>query len=346
MKEKPFFSIIMPAYNSEKTIGIALKSVRRQNIDDTDVEILVIDGGSTDRTRTIARKYSAIILDNPKKLPEYAKAIGFQKAKGEYVIEMDSDEELLSANQLQKRKDFLVQHREIKALMANTILPAPKCGIASSYINYCGDPFSFFIYDIKKTKIETFKKFADTFEEGGMVFKFYHHDLIPIADGGTLTLSLSYIKQNFSKDWDTVAFACTAFDRVVNKTMCCGCIKSDSIRHYSNGTFKVYLSKLRFRVINNLFYKGESGFSAREHKKILFERKIIFVLYSASVIWPLFDSIRLAIIYRDWRFLLHIVYLYYVYACIFYYSLRYLFGKNVANESYGDIGNHEKANKK
>ena len=71
----PFFSMIMPTYNSELTIEMALKSIRMQDLPEEQIEILVIDGGSQDRTREIAAKYKANILDNNKKFPEYAKRI-------------------------------------------------------------------------------------------------------------------------------------------------------------------------------------------------------------------------------------------------------------------------------
>ena len=73
MNSKFYFSIIMATYNSEKTIDKALASIRKQNFTQEEIELLVVDGGSTDSTREIARKYKATILDNPYKLPEPAK---------------------------------------------------------------------------------------------------------------------------------------------------------------------------------------------------------------------------------------------------------------------------------
>lgn len=66
-------TIIMPTYNSERTIEQSLQSIRKQTIDQEQVEILVLDGGSTDATKKIAEKYGATVVINEKRLPELAK---------------------------------------------------------------------------------------------------------------------------------------------------------------------------------------------------------------------------------------------------------------------------------
>lgn len=87
--EEIYFSIIMPTYNSESTIEMALKSIRNQDLPKASVEILVIDGGSVDATLEIAVRYHAIVLDNPKRFPEYAKRIGLAVAKGHWIVMQD-----------------------------------------------------------------------------------------------------------------------------------------------------------------------------------------------------------------------------------------------------------------
>lgn len=126
----PSISVIMPAYNAERTIELALRSIRMQTIADQ-IEILVIDGGSTDATREIARQYGAVILENPHRLPEPAKLIGIQRAKGRYVVKQDTDEELIDPRQLERRIEFFSRHPQVRCIVCDEQRPDLNGGISA-----------------------------------------------------------------------------------------------------------------------------------------------------------------------------------------------------------------------
>lgn len=92
-----FVSIIVPAKNEERFIGDCLESILSQDYPKDKLEILVVDGMSTDRTREIVRKFEAQnskseikLLDNPKVITPSAMNIGIKNAKGEIIIKMDA----------------------------------------------------------------------------------------------------------------------------------------------------------------------------------------------------------------------------------------------------------------
>ena len=151
----PRVSIIMPAYNAADTIETALQSIRRQTIAD-EVEILVIDGGSTDDTRAIARRYGATVLDNPQRLPEPAKVIGMRRAAGRYIVEQDTDEEWLRPDQLEQRLALFAQYPDVHCIVCDVQHPGPDAGLAAAYLCACGDPFSFFVNRLHKGVYRTF----------------------------------------------------------------------------------------------------------------------------------------------------------------------------------------------
>lgn len=336
---RPFFSILMPTYNSEKTITYSLESIKNQTIDKSEIELLVIDGGSKDNTIEIAKKYGATILQNHKRLPEYAKLIGTKNAKGHFIIRMDSDEEFTYVEQLKDRMTFLKKNPNIKVLLTNSLISGRKeiCGISSDYMNAFGDPFSYFVYKTKSNRTNTYRHNVIEENENNAVMKFDKDDILPLADGDASCLSLDYLKENFSDFFDNIDFTCAAFDYALKGSKLCGCIKKDIIKHNSTSSFKSYMSKLKFRVINNIYHKDESGFSSREIlNSKLKNRKYLFCIYAAIIPLPILDSIKLGIKYKNWTYLLHFIYLYYVCLEIICHGFLKIIGVTKKNTKYGD----------
>lgn len=313
-KEKsPIFSIIMPAYNSQSTIEMALRSIRMQDMPKEDVEILVIDGGSSDKTIEIAKKYDVTILDNPQKLPEYAKRIGFASAHGKWIIMQDSDEVLTDTAQLRKRKEFFEKNTNVYCLVLDKYVPGENCGVACAYVNYVGDPFNYVIYHLSDSRIKSNKRKLKQETKEGNIYCFLENDLIPIGDGGTTTIDIIKAKELFGEDYFTQEFAVSAFYNMVLATQYVGCIPHDNVKHYSLATFRSYLRKLDFRVYTNLNGMNQAGYAVRAQKSAkLKRRKVYFVLYCLSVVLPIFDSIKMCIQYKRASLLLHFFYTYYI----------------------------------
>lgn len=92
--EAPLVTVVMPIYNEERFIEDTLMRVVKQDYPEERLEILVVDGMSTDSTRklvlNIADKYSSIqLLDNPKKKSSSGRNIGFRSGKGEFFVVID-----------------------------------------------------------------------------------------------------------------------------------------------------------------------------------------------------------------------------------------------------------------
>lgn len=91
-------SIIIPTRNSARFLENTLKSIKKQSY--KDIEVLVIDGKSTDKTIEIAKKYKANIVFYVPKVPKgtfdapHKRNYGVNKAKGAYVYYVDADMEL------------------------------------------------------------------------------------------------------------------------------------------------------------------------------------------------------------------------------------------------------------
>ena len=84
-------SIILPTYNNEKTIDECLRSVFIQEFSKRNFEVLLIDGGSNDKTLDIAKKYPIKLIHNPKRNEEAARILGINEAKGDILCFIDAD---------------------------------------------------------------------------------------------------------------------------------------------------------------------------------------------------------------------------------------------------------------
>ncbi|MFC2072266.1 glycosyltransferase family 2 protein [Chloroflexota bacterium] len=80
-------SVIIIAKNAEETIEDCLSSIQRNN----PAEIIVVDGNSADRTVEIARCYTDRIYSDDGNGPSFARQLGAEQAKQEYVAYVDSD---------------------------------------------------------------------------------------------------------------------------------------------------------------------------------------------------------------------------------------------------------------
>ena len=89
------YSIIMPAYNAEKYIEKAIKSVINQSYKKW--ELIIVDDGSNDNTIKIIQKYVSTdkrikLFQNPKKGAGAARNYGILNSKGKYIAFIDSDD--------------------------------------------------------------------------------------------------------------------------------------------------------------------------------------------------------------------------------------------------------------
>jgi glycosyltransferase involved in cell wall biosynthesis len=98
----PTISVVTPTFNSEKTLDKCLGLVRNQNYPQDKIEIILGDGGSTDTTLEIAKKYGAKVVNIPSKKQhaEYNRGVAFNKAKGDYVLVLDHDNYMTSNHYL------------------------------------------------------------------------------------------------------------------------------------------------------------------------------------------------------------------------------------------------------
>jgi glycosyltransferase involved in cell wall biosynthesis len=97
----PSVSFVIPTLNSARTLERCLSSIRAQEYGD--VEIVIVDAGSSDGTLELAEKFGVDqVVDNPLQTGEAGKARGAQAARGEILAFVDSDNVLVGNDWLER----------------------------------------------------------------------------------------------------------------------------------------------------------------------------------------------------------------------------------------------------
>lgn len=116
MKNQPLVSVIIPTYNKAQYLKKAVESVLNQTY--KKIEVIVIDDGSTDNTAEIVKSFNdprIIYFWKENKGPAVARNTGIKKAKGKYIVFLDSDD-LWLKEKLETQIDFMEKNSEIGLL--------------------------------------------------------------------------------------------------------------------------------------------------------------------------------------------------------------------------------------
>ena len=104
-KSQPDISVIIPAFNRAHTLPKALDSVLSQTLKPR--EIIVVDDGSTDETNAVLANYPGLcIISQDNRGVSAARNVGIEKAGGEWLAFLDSDDEWLK-EKLEKQWDAI-----------------------------------------------------------------------------------------------------------------------------------------------------------------------------------------------------------------------------------------------
>jgi glycosyltransferase involved in cell wall biosynthesis len=131
----PRVSFIVPTLNVEALLDNCLASIVRQSYPRDRHEIILADARSTDRTRDIAKKYGAIVLDDDGKNMEEGKRLALRHATGELIVFVDADNEITHADYIELAVKTLGANPQALGV-ESYYLPSPKMSSFCAYITH------------------------------------------------------------------------------------------------------------------------------------------------------------------------------------------------------------------
>jgi glycosyltransferase involved in cell wall biosynthesis len=124
MNEQIKVSVIIPTYNDSKHIVSAIESVLSQSF--KEIDIIVIDDGSTDDTKIILDKYiksnKIIYIYQDNGGQSSARGKGVKISKAEYLAFIDSDDEWINKDKLKLQVSFLNENNDYAMVGTNGII--------------------------------------------------------------------------------------------------------------------------------------------------------------------------------------------------------------------------------
>jgi glycosyltransferase involved in cell wall biosynthesis len=338
----PLVTIIIATFNSQKTLPLVLQSIRNQEFLQENLEILLVDGGSTDETQKIGERFSCTMINNPRTEPVYAKYLGFLNAKGKYVMYLDHDEVLESKKSLANKIHIFTQNQQVKAVIGSGYKNPQGYPFINEYINEFGDPFSFFIYRLSKNAAffidDMKKKFPIVAENNqSVLFDFSHVTELPIIElcaGGSM-FDLDYVKKQYVEISEKPKLIPHIFYLLIKDKPIIAITKQDALIHYSADTTAKYLIK------NNIFHTkemGEAGFTGRRKYQSGWSKmkKYFFLPYAYSLVFLCADALYLVVTRKNIKYFMHVWLTVYTANVIVYLSAKKLLGENPILKSYDE----------
>ncbi len=305
----PSVSVVIATRNSERTIFESLSSVRKQNYP-AEVEIVIADGGSKDKTLQVAAEFKARVIKVPesKQNAEYNKGIAANFAKNDILVMIDHDNILPHPNWLKKMITPLIEDREIFGAGVLRFHYDKNMSLIDRYSALLGgtDPVPFFfnksahqsyLYDSLHLKGKLLKEKKD----------YYKVELdpngLPALGGNGSVLRRSLLKQ--AKSSPNNFFHIDIHVDLAKKGHTTYAFVKDTIIHLTGNSFLPFLRRRRYFIEKYHFEdyskRRYSVYDSATDKFAL----IRFIVYSSTVVLPTIDAIRGFIKVRDIAWFIH-----------------------------------------
>lgn len=136
MSERPFLSVIVPAYNGVRVLPQSLAALAASDLPREHWELIVVDDGSTDDTASLAARWADAVVRLPglPHGPAYGRNRGVEAALGDVLVFVDADV-CVHADTLRRFAELFSVERDLAAAFGSYDAQPPVPGLVSQYRN-------------------------------------------------------------------------------------------------------------------------------------------------------------------------------------------------------------------
>ncbi len=305
----PSLSVAIATRNSERTLVFCLSSVREQLYPNL-IEIVIADGGSTDKTLEIAKRFGAKIIKVPeyRQNAEYNKGVAVNKAKNDILLMIDHDNILPHKHWIKKMVRPLIEDDTIIGSGVLQFHYDKKMSLVDRYSALFGgsDPVTIF-FNKSAHQSYLYKSFylkGQLTEEKNSYYKVrLDPGNLPALGGNGSILRRKLLKYANSKP--QYFFHIDIHFDLAKRGLVSYAFVKDTIIHLTNTSFISFLRRRRYFIEKYHFVdqskRRYSIYDPKKDKVML----VLFIVYSLTLVLPLFDATRGFIKIKDPAWFLH-----------------------------------------
>lgn len=314
MKNLPKISIVTCTFNGERVLSEYFKKIFEQTYPKEKIEIIIADGGSTDKSLEIInryrKKYPKIIKFHHNKM-QYSIGKGYgmdnatKKAKGEIIVQLDQDNILVQKDWLEKMVLILIKNKEISAVQSRLYVYS-NASPTDKYVNAIGieDPFAIH-YSLSAQVSLNPKRFAYNQEGDFYIYEVNKRMFLYAGDNGFVIRRKDFFDAGgYTQDIDN-------FYRMASSKRKYRIAIPKKIKLYHNSTtgFKHLIEKrayyVRHYLLKNIKDRDFYWFSLKRNTFFQNLRFILSVSYNLFFIPGLIKGLIMAFKEKESYWLLH-----------------------------------------
>ncbi len=288
-------SFVIPTLNAGLVLESCLESIKKQTILSKDYEIIIADGGSSDSTLKIAKKYQSLIVSNPLITAEAGKAVGIKHSHGKYIALIDSDNILPTKDWLKTNLDILEKDSSLIGTEPLFFTYRKKAGFIERYSALTGvnDPYAFVtgVYDRKN--FINFKwtglKIRQNDKDKYIQVELKPNLPIPTIGANGTIFRADFLKNNLKSDYLFDIDIISQYINTTKKPIFFAKVKQGIIHTFCENSVNKFIRKQNRRITDYYYYQKLRQFNwSQTNKKGIF----VFTLYTLLILPSLIDSLR------------------------------------------------------